>query len=128
MLGVLGGADLKAEIDRSHLGAVTQAYSGGEFNVPSKLMNYLAVGLPVVASVRPESEAARIVNESGGGWVSDSADPTGFVESIVEAMASPEELTRRSQSGVEFAKNNLSVEVLAAKFEVAMADVTGSGK
>ena len=60
--------------------------------------------------------------------MSDSADPTGFVESIVEAMASPEELTRRSQSGVEFAKNNLSVEVLAAKFEVAMADVTGSGK
>ena len=108
MLGVLGPDDLKAEIARSHLGAVTQAYSGGEFNVPSKLMNYLAVGLPVVASVRPESEAARIVEQSGAGWVSDSSDPQGFVDSIVEAVSAEDELARRSRAGVDFARDNLS--------------------
>jgi len=121
MLGVLGPDDLKAEIARSHLGAVTQAYSGGEFNVPSKLMNYLAVGLPVVASVRPESEAARIVEQSGAGWVSDSSDPTGFTDSIVEAMSAGDELTKRSRAGVDFARNNLSIDVLADKFEQTLA-------
>lgn len=125
MLGILGPAALKAEIARSHLGAVTQAYSGGEFNVPSKLMNYLAVGLPVVASVRPESEAARIVEQSGAGWVSDSSDPAGFVKSIVEAMSRPDELTRRSEAGMEFARKNLSADALADKFDVALSDVTG---
>ena len=121
MLGVLGPEALKAEIARSHLGAVTQAYSGGEFNVPSKLMNYLAVGLPVVASVRPESEAARIVEQSGAGWVSDSSNPEGFADSIVEAVSAGDELSSRSGAGVEFARNNLSIEVLADKFEESLA-------
>ncbi|MBK5232218.1 MAG: glycosyltransferase family 4 protein [Thermoleophilia bacterium] len=124
MLGVIELAALKYEIARSHLGAVTQAYSGGEFNVPSKLMNYMAAGLPVVASVRPESEAARIVQQSGAGWISDSADPSGFVESIVEAMSRPDELTRRSEAGIEFAGNNLSTEALADRFDVALLHAT----
>ena len=119
MLGVLGPDELRAEIARAHLGAVTQAYSGGEFNVPSKLMNYLAVGLPVVASVRPESEAARIVRESGAGWVSDSRDPQGFVDSIIEAFSAREQLTKRSEAGVAFANENLSIETLADRFEEA---------
>ena len=116
MLGVLGPEALRAEIDRSHLGAVTQAYSGNEFNVPSKLMNYLSAGLPVVASVRPESEAARIVNEAGAGWVSDSSEPAGFANSIVEAMADPAELTRRSEAGAAFARSNLTPDALVDKF------------
>ncbi len=116
MLGVLGPEDLRAVIDRSHLGAVTQTYSGGEFNVPSKLMNYLSAGLPVVASVRPGSEAGRIVDEAGAGWVSDSSDLSGFTDSIVEAMADPAELTRRSLAGVSFARENLTPDALVDRF------------
>ena len=127
MLGVLGPAELETEISGSHLGAVTQSYAGGEFNVPSKLMNYLAVGLPVVASVRPESEAARIVRQSGGGWVTDSADSKGFADSIVEAMSDRAELTSRGDAGAEFAMKNLSVDVLADKFEDAISEATGAG-
>ncbi len=123
MLGVLGPEALATEIARSHLGAVTQAYSGGEFNVPSKLMNYLAVGLPVIASVRPGSEAARIVDLAGAGWVSDSCGPEGFCDSIVEAMSDPDELSRRGEAGIAFAAKNLSVNSLADKFEEAFAAV-----
>ncbi|MCB8914433.1 MAG: glycosyltransferase family 4 protein [Thermoleophilales bacterium] len=123
MPGVLGPEPLGEEIERTHLGAVTQAYSGGEFNVPSKLMNYLAVGLPVVASLRPGSEAGRIINESGAGWVSDSVDPSGFAASIVEAISDPEQLTARSRAGVSFARDNLTAEVLADRFEAALDDL-----
>lgn len=116
MLGVLGPGELQAAIDGAHLGAVTQTYSGGEFNVPSKLMNYLSAGLPVVASVRPGSEAGRIVDEAGAGWVSDSSDLSGFSRSILAAMTDREELTRRSRAGVEFARKNLTADALVDKF------------
>ena len=128
MMGVLTQAQLENEIARAHLGAVTQAYSGGEFNVPSKLMNYLAVGLPVVASVRPESEAARIIDLAGAGWVTDSSNPSEFADSIVDAMSRPEELTKRSESGMRFANANLTVDVLADKFETAMFDAVQGRK
>jgi colanic acid biosynthesis glycosyl transferase WcaI len=116
MLGVLGPEELQKEIDRSHLGAVTQTYAGGEFNVPSKLMNYLSAGLPVVASVRPGSEAGRIVQEAGAGWVSDSANLTGFTDSIVEAMADRTRLNECSDAGVEFARRNLTPDALVDRF------------
>jgi len=116
MLGLIGAEELRSEIDRCHLGAVTQTYSGGEFNVPSKLMNYLSAGLPVVASVRPESEAGRIVDESGAGWVSDSSDLSGFTDSIVEAMADPAELSKRGEAGLGFARKNLTPDTLVDKF------------
>lgn len=123
MPGVLGPEELGRELEQTHLGAVTQAYSGGEFNVPSKLMNYLAVGLPVVASLRPGSEAGRIVSESGAGWVTDSVDPTGFPASVIEAFSDREELTRRGQAGAAFAKANLTPEVLADRFEAAFENL-----
>ena len=124
MLGVLGPDDLKAEIDRSHLGAVTQAYSGGEFNVPSKLMNYLAVGLPVVASVRPESEAARIVEQSGAGWVSDSSDPERIRRVDGQRrVASGDDLTRRAGPASTSPGTTCPIDVLADKFEATLAGV-----
>lgn len=123
MPGVLGPEELGRELQRTHLGAVTQAYSGGEFNVPSKLMNYLAVGLPVVASLRPGSEAGRIVSESGAGWVTDSVDPSGFPTSIIDAFSDLDELTSRGQAGVRFARANLTPEVLADRFEAAFENL-----
>ncbi len=114
MTGVLGQDEIKDQLRRSTLAAVTQAYDGGEFNVPSKLMNYLAAGTPVVASVSRSSEAYRIVTESGSGWI---ADPGKFGATIVEALGTPDELVRRSANGHHFAQENLSAQVLIDRFE-----------
>ena len=51
-----------------------------EFNLPSKLMNYMSFGVPVIASVDAGSETARIVRESGAGWVTDPARPEEFAD------------------------------------------------
>lgn len=118
MTGVLDLNQIKVELGRASLTAVTQAYDGGEFNVPSKLMNYLAAGVPVIASVDRSSEACRIVAESGSGWI---ADRGRFGETIVEALGQPQELQRRSTNGHEFAQANLSAAALADRFERAMA-------
>lgn len=117
MTGLLGREQLESQIRRASLAAVTQAYDEGEFNVPSKLMNYLATGLPVIGSVRPSSEAARIIRDSGSGWI---APPREFGSTVANALADPLRLREFAQNGFRFAAENFSPEALAIKFEMAM--------
>ncbi len=118
MTGLLDQEEIRAQLSRATLAAVTQSYEAGEFNVPSKLMNYLATGMPVVASVRPQSEAARIVRESGSGWI---AKPGEFGSTVASVISDQEELDRRSRAGHRFARRNLSPAALATLFEDAIS-------
>ncbi len=127
MPGLLLGQDLVNELAGAHLGLVSQSYEGGEFNVPSKLMNYLAVGLPVVASVAPEGEVAAILSKSGAGWMTDRVAPERFAEVAADAISDPEELLRRSHAAVKFARANLMPSSLAANFEGVLTEMTRAG-
>ncbi len=114
MTGLLSQDDLERELSRASLAAVSQSYEEEEFNVPSKLMNYLAAGLPVVGSVTPRSEAARIIEKSHSGWVAQSGS---FGETVFAALSDDQALEHKAASGQEFAKQNLSPESLADRFE-----------
>lgn len=118
MTGLLDAAQIRDQLGRASLGAVTQAYDAGEFNVPSKLMNYLAAGMPVVASVRRSSEACRIVEGAGAGWI---ADPDGFGSTVATALKDQDQLRERSRAGFAFARENLTAEALVDRFETLMA-------
>jgi colanic acid biosynthesis glycosyl transferase WcaI len=123
MPGLLLGQDLIDELERAHLGLVSQSYEGAEFNVPSKLMNYLAVGLPVISSVNPEGEVASILESSGAGWVTDRVDTGLFASSAARVLEDQTELERRSRLGVEFAEANLMPDKLAARFDSLLAEI-----
>jgi putative colanic acid biosynthesis glycosyltransferase WcaI len=117
MLGVVSDDELELELQAATLAVVTQQYEGTEFNLPSKVMNYMRYGLPIVAAVNPASEAARLVRESGSGWVADSSDPDAFPPAVVSALSDPGELDRRAQAGLRFAEANFSQEAFAERFE-----------
>ena len=53
--GVVDSGTLDDLLESSHLGLVSQRAGLREFNLPSKLMNYMAFGVPVLASVDAES-------------------------------------------------------------------------
>ncbi len=78
MPGLVDDERLEHELRSATLAIVTQSYEGTEFNLPSKIMNYMAYGLPIVAAVNPSSEAARLVLEAKAGWVADSSVPESF--------------------------------------------------
>ncbi len=71
------------------------------------LPSYLAVGLPVIASVRPESETARIVLESRAGYISrrlaltDSLFRTGLDEAAELARAQLESISEEERVSPE---------------------------
>ncbi len=119
--------ELEPELERATIGLVPQRPDVDEFNLPSKLMNLMSRGVPVLASVSPRSEIARIVRESGAGWVVDAADPDGFPKALREILADRPELERRGAAGLEFARRNFTPDAVARRFEDVLYDVTPSG-
>jgi colanic acid biosynthesis glycosyl transferase WcaI len=116
-LGVVPRERLMSEVDRASVGIVSQRPGLVEFNLPSKLMNYMARGLPVVASVDPGSETARLIRASGAGWVTDPHDLDLFCEKLANVLADPESRSRASAGGLRFAKRALRPSTWAFEFE-----------
>jgi colanic acid biosynthesis glycosyl transferase WcaI len=129
MPGVLYGADLEPELRGATVGLVSQRADVAEFNLPSKLMNYMAYGIPVVASVRVGSETAHIVEESGAGWVTDASDPAQFARTTARVLQDPDALEAAGLAGFEFANEEFHPNSVAQKFEdVLISAVEGHGR
>jgi colanic acid biosynthesis glycosyl transferase WcaI len=124
MLGLLFGEEMERELSTTTLALVTQRSDVSEFNLPSKLMNYMAHGLPVLAVVRPGSECARIVEDSGCGWVADSGAPSAIDATIREALSSPEELERRGRAGHRFAAEAFSPRAVASAYAGVLSELS----
>ncbi len=123
MLGVVDSERLEAELHSADIGLVTQHHEGGEFNIPSKLMNFMAYGLPVLAAVNPRGEVARIVNASGAGWVVDSAEPAALPRMIAQVAANPEDQRAKSERACAWAREHYTAEAFAQRFDAVIAEV-----
>ena len=126
MPGVLYGEQLEPELQSASIGLVSQRADIQEFNLPSKLMNYMAYGIPVIASVNPECETARIVLESGAGWVTDAQTPSQFAALAAAKLRDPHALKAASRAGFTYAKENFHPSAIAAKFERVLAGVAAA--
>jgi colanic acid biosynthesis glycosyl transferase WcaI len=122
-LGVVSDDVLECELQKATIALVSQRHAGREFNFPSKLMNFMAYGLPVLAAVDPRSEVARVVGRAGAGWVVDSADPDAFPIAIGNVLGRPEELAERGAAAQSFAAENFSRCGFSARFEAILDDV-----
>jgi colanic acid biosynthesis glycosyl transferase WcaI len=127
MPGVLYGEQLEPELRSASIGLVSQRADVQEFNLPSKLMNYMAYGIPVIASVRVDSETARIVQESGAGWVTDAQTPSEFASAAAAKLRDPESLQTAGRAGFAYAKDNFHPSAVAGRFEAVIGDVLGGG-
>lgn len=123
LAGVLYGPELEPALRGASLGVVSQRPDISEFNLPSKLMNYMAYGIPVIASVRPDSETARIVRESGAGWVTDARDPGEFARTAAAVIRDREALREASVAGFRFAAAEFSAGAVTDGFERVLAQV-----
>jgi colanic acid biosynthesis glycosyl transferase WcaI len=123
MVGVLDDTELETELKRANVALVTQRYEGGEFNIPSKLMNFMAYGLPVLAAVHPGGEVARIVREAEAGWVVDSSDPDSLPREIARLREAKDEIAERAAASRAFAERHFSQDAFAKHFDVLLREL-----
>ena len=121
--GLLGSEQLERELRAATVAVVSQRYEGVDFNVPSKLMNFMGYGIPTVASVRAGSEVARIVASSGGGWVTDSADTSQLASKLAAILTDRAAREQRGRAALEFARRHFSPEHSAERFERTLLEV-----
>jgi glycosyltransferase involved in cell wall biosynthesis len=81
---------------------------------PTKLVEYLAQGRPVVANDHPDQ---RLVIELSGGGLCVPWDEAAFAEAILALLADPAAAERRGRQGREWVRVNRTYPVLAAAVE-----------
>jgi colanic acid biosynthesis glycosyl transferase WcaI len=123
MPGVVDDDRLEQELQATTIAFVSQQHEGAEFNIPSKIMNFMAYGLPVLAAVNPSGEVARIVERAGAGWVLDSSDPDSFPRRLAEILRAPSEITARGQAAYRYAQHHFTQASFAERFDEALAEV-----
>lgn len=125
MIGLVDDEHLEQELSQADVGLVTQRYEGPEFNIPSKLMNFMAYGLPVLAVVDPGGEVAKIITEADAGWVIDSRDLDALPGEIARIRGQKEEVIERSANARRYAAEHFTPDGFAARFEEVLLAATG---
>jgi colanic acid biosynthesis glycosyl transferase WcaI len=126
MLGVVTDDHLEQELQAASIAFVSQKYDGAEFNIPSKLMNFMAYGLPVLAAVNPSGEVARIVEQAGAGWVVDSSEPDSFPRKLAEILRAPAMIAERGRAAYEYARRHFTQAGFAERFDHLLTDVANA--
>jgi colanic acid biosynthesis glycosyl transferase WcaI len=123
MPGVVDDERLEHELQAATIAFVSQQHEGAEFNIPSKIMNFMAYGLPVLAAVNPGGEVARIVEQAGAGWVVDSSDPDAFPRKLAEVLRIPGEVTARGRAAYRYAQQHFTQAGFAERFDDSLTEV-----
>ena len=95
-----------------------------EAGLPTKLLEYMAVGKPIVCS--SEGEAARIVREAKCGLVVSPRNPIDAVEAIRSLKGDKALREEMGRNGRLFAEKHLSLEQIGRKLEMVFKLVSDS--
>jgi colanic acid biosynthesis glycosyl transferase WcaI len=105
---VLGSADLVLALLEP---------GAGEFSVPSKILNYLCAGKPILAVVPPENMAGEMITRASAGWVVSAREPELAPACLLEALGNEAQLARFSRNAREFAEVEFGIERIGQQFE-----------
>jgi len=85
--------------------------------VPSKLLNIMACGLPVVASLPPHSDALRIIQEADCGSCVPAGDAEALADAILEVYRNPSQARKFGDNARQFALAHFAREVCVEQYE-----------
>jgi glycosyltransferase involved in cell wall biosynthesis len=110
-------ADLPAMLSGADIFMAMIEEDAGMFSVPSKVLSYLCIGRPIVASIPAGNLARRIIEREGAGMVFDPGDASGVVEAIRRLAADPGLRRTMGASGRAYAERAFDIEAIGDAFE-----------
>ncbi|MGH9785369.1 MAG: glycosyltransferase family 4 protein [Terriglobia bacterium] len=105
----------------SDLQLVALNESAAQMSLPSKALNIMASGRPVLALALPESDLARLVVEANCGAVTPPSHPAALAEAIRRLAENPAELEAMGRNARNFLLANFEREHCIARIESVLA-------
>ena len=124
-LPFLSRPDLADILAASDVALLTQRRHVIDAVVPSKLVTYMAAGLPVVASVHADSEAARLIRRAKCGLVVEPETPGLLRDAIAELLADPDRRRQLGAAGRAFAESEFDRSRVVAKQAAILESLAG---
>ena len=109
---MLSGADVFVAMIEAEAGA---------YSVPSKILTYLAVGRPILASVPHENLSSRLLAQNEAGVVAPPADRAAFLGEAVRLAGDVELRQRMGDNGRAYACGTFDINLIANRFETILA-------
>jgi len=127
---VLPAMEWRARTREMHIGVVTLTPAAACVCFPSKTYALFAAGLAVLVIAPRDSDLARVIEETGAGWVVDNRGLDGAA--AAEAVASlirtlvrdPRDLWRRREAARLAAMTRFSRQSIAKRWQDLLAEVT----
>ncbi|HEX9993214.1 MAG TPA: glycosyltransferase family 4 protein [Acidimicrobiales bacterium] len=94
-------------------------------SVPSKLYSILAAGRPVIASIDPGTEVARVVDAAGAGVAVPPEDPEAFTKAVASMVSAPAEAAAMGRAGRAWVERWLSPAAVAEAYEALFEELRG---
>lgn len=123
-LPLLDEKDFRGLMAASNICLVTQQQSVSEVAFPSKIVTYLAAGRPMIASVNPGCEVARITRESGAGRVVEAGNPRALLEAICALRS--DDLRKAGENARAYACARWSADRVLGNLERSLTAAAGS--
>ena len=114
---MLGGADVFVAMIEPEAGV---------YSVPSKILTYLAIGRPILASVPLENLAAKLIGDHDAGFVADPSDPAALLSAAGILAANPHLRERQGANGRRYAADAFDVTRIADRFLTVMRPRAGT--
>jgi glycosyltransferase involved in cell wall biosynthesis len=93
------------------------------YTIPSKIQSYLACGKAVIAAL--EGEGARVISESGAGWVAPPENPRALADAVLAASKlGKTEIEHMGNRAEAYFKEHFDRSRLLTRLEHVLADVT----
>lgn len=88
----------------------------GVFSVPSKILNYLCAGRPVLGAMPLVNQASKTITEAHAGVVVEPTDGAGFL-ATAQALRNDQALAKLGQAGRSYAEANYAIATIGLQFE-----------
>ncbi len=89
--------------------------SAGEFSVPGKVLSHLCSARPQVAAVPMVNRAAKVIQESGGGFAIPVGDDAAFIDAVLRLIDDPQLKAKMGQAARAYAENEFDISRIAKR-------------
>ena len=96
----------------------------GKFSVPSKVLTCLCAGRPVLAAIPSDNLAARILQCSGAGLISEPDDDVQFTQNAQQLLHEPELCQSMGENARNWADDKFEIQKITDRFERILRQVS----